>query len=529
MFLHEVRGWKRQFMMIFCGAATSFALSPFHFIIVGFLTFPILIIVLDGVAEISNLKRRIFIASMTCWSFGFGYFVFALWWLSHAMLIDPIAFAWAIPFAVLGLPAYLALYWALAGCLAMMFWYPNAARFLALGFAFGAGEWFRGTLLTGFPWASIGYTLMPTPLLMQSAAILGLYGINALAVLCYSLATVLFTDEKKLFSLSLLMVLIGAHIGFGVYRMHNLPNVENYKTAERWVRIVQPSIQQTNKMDVEDRQKTFEMHLDLSEAPIKKGSKKPDFIVWPETSVPYILDYVPAAKMRIADMLTNNQWAIVGSVRTDGRVNQTNKHYYNTIEVVNHHGQILASSDKVHLVPFGEYLPYQKLFDAIGLKAIADDVGGYSPADQRRSVTMPNDFTYLPMICYEIIFPDGMDYHGNKPQAILNVTNDAWFGMTPGPYQHLDQARLRAVELGLPLIRAANNGISAVVDPYGRIVQYLKQNEVDFVDSPIPDSIVPYWNNGPQSYHAFVIIFLLLVSNLLLRRTKTGNHLTNIR
>lgn len=526
-YITALRGWKRYGFLFCCGGVTAFALAPFYLFPICFLTFPFLVLFLDSCFKQATLKARIISAAITCWVFGFGYFVFALWWLSNALLVDSTDFAWAIPFAIFGLPAYLAIYWAIAGCLAGLLWKTGASRLFTLAWVIGLGEYLRGTLLTGFPWASIGYTLMPTPLLMQSDAFVGLYAMNALAVLLYAIPVVFFTSERKIPVLLFGVALFCAHVGFGMYRLHNVENIDAYKNSKNWVRLVQPSIKQNEKLDNDVRFAMFQAHINLSEKPADNTAHEADIIVWPETSVPYILDYVPEAKMRIAKMLKPMQWAIVGAVRADGSIEDSNKNYFNTIDVVDGAGNILAQSDKLHLVPFGEYLPYQNLFDLIGLKAIADMTGGYSAAQQRNTVTLPNGFIYLPMICYEVIFPNGMDYKGAPPQAILNVTNDAWFGATPGPYQHLHQARLRAVELGVPLIRAANNGISAVVDPYGRIIASLELNAIGILDAPVPQPIVSIWNTESRNLHALFIYCFILTLSIIRNGSKFRRSIDN--
>lgn len=196
-FLLSITGWKRQICVFLCGALTSFALPPFYLTPVSFLTFPVFVILLDAIYAIPNLKKRLLISALTCGNFGFGYFVCSLWWTSNALLIDPITYAWTIPFVVFGLPAYLALYWAFAGLIVGWLWTKRIARFFVLAFALGLAEWLRAILFTGFPWNALGYTAMPTPMLMQSDMIVGLYGMNILAVLVYSLPTVLFTNEKR--------------------------------------------------------------------------------------------------------------------------------------------------------------------------------------------------------------------------------------------------------------------------------------------------------------------------------------------
>ncbi|MFT4320337.1 apolipoprotein N-acyltransferase [Bartonella bacilliformis] len=511
-FLLSVTGWKRQICAFLCGGLTAFALPPFFLTPICFLTFPVFVVLLDAINTIQNKKIRFLTSALTCGNFGFGYFVFSLWWLSNALLIDPIAFAWVIPFAIFGLPACLALYWFFSGLLVSLLWTKGIARFFVLAFSAGLAEWLRATLFTGFPWNSIAYTAMPTPMLMQSNAIVGLYGMNILAVLSYSLPTVLLTNEKKCGALFLCFFLILIHSGFGFYRLNTAPNIADYQNSSYWVRIIQPSIQQSKKLNSATQTNIFETHLNLSRTSTNNKTPEPDFIVWPETSVPYILNEISAITKQIASVLKSQQSAIIGAVRTSSSNASIN--YFNTIQVIDSEGNISNTSDKLHLVPFGEYIPYQSLLNKIGLHAIANNIGGFSAATVRKTVTMLNGFSYLPLICYEVIFPNEMTFKGSPPQAIINVTNDAWFGVTPGPYQHFQQAQLRAVELGIPLIRAANNGISAVIDPYGRIISSLKLNVIGSLDSPIPSPIIPIWDNEFRIFSTFILFILMLLCRI---------------
>lgn len=520
LFLFSVTGWKRQMWVFFCGAFTSFALPPFYLTLLCFLTFPIFIILLDSIRAIQNNKKRFLTYALSCGVFGFSYFICSLWWLCNALFTDPVAFGWAVPFAILGPPLYLSLYWFFAGFIVGLLWTKGIARFFVLAFALGLAEWLRAFLFTGFPWNALGYTAMPTPMFMQSDAIVGLYGMNILAVLVYSLPTVLLTNEKKKAALSLCLSLILAHSGFGFYRLHTIPNIADDQKSDYWVRIVQPSIQQDIKLSNTTREAIFAAHMRLSATPVSGHNREPDFIVWPEASIPYLLYDNSTTTMRIASLLKPKQWAIIGAIRASNDSFNTQMQYFNTIAVINHKGNVLHTSDKLHLVPFGEYLPYQNLLEKIGLHTLADNIGGYSAANAREIVTMPNGFSYLPLICYEVIFPHEMTFKGSSPQAIINVTNDAWFGVTPGPYQHLQQAQLRAIELGIPLIRAANNGISAVIDSYGRIVVALQQNTIGIIDSPIPSPITPIGSNEYRIFSTFILFILMLLCRIGFGSTK---------
>ncbi|WP_161510266.1 apolipoprotein N-acyltransferase [Bartonella quintana] len=520
VFSLSVTGWKRQAVLFLCGGFSSFALPPFYLTPLCFLTFPVFIVLLDKISAIQNRKKCLLIYALSCGTFGFGYFICSLWWLSNALLTDPVAFGWAVPFAIFFPPLYLSLYWFFAGFIVGLLWTKGIARFFVLAFALGLAEWLRSILFTGFPWNALGYTIMPTPMFMQSDAILGLYGMNILAVLIYSLPTVLLTDEKKKSALVFCLSLILAHSGFGFYRLNSAPNITDYKKNSHWVRIIQPSIQQNTKLSNTTREAIFAAHMDLSVTSTADQNPEPDFIVWPEASIPYLLYDNSVITMHIASFLKPKQWAIIGAIRASNDPLHAQTQYFNTIAVINAKGDILNTSDKLHLVPFGEYLPYQNLFKKIGLYALADNIGGYSAASIRKTVMMPNGFSYLPLICYEAIFPNEMTFKGSPPQAIINVTNDAWFGITPGPYQHLQQAQLRAVELGIPLIRAANNGISAVIDSYGRIIVALQQNAVGVIDSPIPSPVIPIWNNEYRIFSTFILFILMLLYRIGFGSTK---------
>ncbi|WP_017196225.1 apolipoprotein N-acyltransferase [Bartonella birtlesii] len=520
VFLSSLTGWKRQAWIFLCGALTSFALPPFYLTPLCFLTFPIFIVLLDSIYTIQNNKKRFLTYALSCGIFGFSYFICSLWWLCNALLTDPVTFGWAVPFAILGPPLYLSLYWFFAGFIVGFLWTKGIARFFVLAFALGLAEWLRAILFTGFPWNALGYTAMPTPIFMQLDAIVGLYGMNILAVLVYSLPTVLLTDEKKKTALFLCLSLIVIHSSFGLYRLNTAASITDDQKNHYWVRIIQPSIQQNIKLNNTTREAIFEAHMHLSAIPTADHNREPDFIIWPEASVPYILNDSPAIAMHIASLLKPRQWAILGAIRANDDPLNEQTQYFNTIAVINNKGDILDTSDKLHLVPFGEYLPYQNLLEKIGLRALADTIGGYSAASVRKTVMMPNGFSYLPLICYEVIFPNEMTFKGSPPQAIINITNDAWFGVTPGPYQHLQQAQLRAVELGIPLIRAANNGISAVIDSYGRIIVALQQNAIGIIDSPVPSSITPIGSNEYRIFSTFILFILMLLCRISFGSTK---------
>lgn len=490
-------GWRRSLLAVLAGALTVLGQAPFGIFAVCFVTFPLLVWLLDGAIA---RPSRSWIATAwpafaTGWWFGFGYFVAGLWWIGNALFAEAGDYVWLWPFAVLAIPAFLAIFYGLAAVLARMMWSDGIGRIAALAFGFGVAEWLRSFAFTGFPWNAIGYAAMPVPMLMQSASAVGIVGMNALAVFVFSLPAVFAQGRWRAgFSAGLLVALLCAHAGYGYWR---LAGVEAPDPGAPLVRIVQPDIEQSEKWDAERRNEIFDTLLALTTEPNATG-EKPAIIVWPETSIPFILTESPDAVAAIAEALDSDQTLLAGAVRSaetgDGDGGST---YYNSILALNADGVIIDAADKEHLVPFGEYLPFKAIAERLGLKKIADADRGYSAAETRRTLSLPDGVVVLPSICYEAIFPYEMQADGDPATMIVNVTNDAWYGNTPGPYQHVHQARLRAVENGLPLVRAANNGISGIFDAYGRQLDALGYGVRGAVEArpgaPLPETIYRHY------------------------------------
>ncbi|WP_284728038.1 apolipoprotein N-acyltransferase [Sphingomonas psychrolutea] len=506
---------RRACLAFLAGALGAFGLPPFGFFAVFFVSFPILVWLLDGIAgnpdrsHTLGLRSAFFIG----WLFGFGYFTAGLWWIGNALLFEADQFAWALPLAVLGLPAVLALFYGLATMLARLFWSDGLSRIAALAAGFGLVEWLRSFVATGFPWNAIGYGAMPIPLMMQSAAPLGLFGVSTLAVLVFAMPALLGTRKGMVSGFALAGLLIVAHLGYGALKLVE-PLPAGGKTLT--VRLVQPAIDEARKLENSDRIEIFNHHLALSAQPVEPGKPEPDIIVWPETSIPFILTDYPDALARIADVLKDGQVLVTGAVRAEEQGAGQPPRYYNSIYVIDDKGQIISASDKVHLTPFGEYVPYEGVLRRIGFDNLISLPGGFSPAAQRTLLSLPSGMGFYPLICYEAIFPDEIQIP-SQANAIVNLTNDAWFGMTPGPYQHFLQARIRAVEAGLPLIRGANNGISALVDVRGRIISGLSLNAQGVVDATMDIIRVSKWNNSDRKLNFWLVMLVVVLAALISR------------
>lgn len=477
-------GVRRAAVAFLAGAFGVLALAPFEFSAALFVSFPVLVWLLDGASGEADAGPvgRLRPAFATGWWFGFGYFVAGLWWVGAALLVEADSFAWALPIAVLGLPAMLAVFYGLACAFARLFWSDGVGRIAALAVGFGLAEWLRSFVLTGFPWNAIGYGAMPIPLMMQSAHVAGLLAINLLAVFVFAAPALIATGRGVRLALSLALILVVADIGYGLIVLRQAPALDAPARDAPVFRIVQPSIDQSERMTNADAEQVFRTYLKLTSAPPKTGGGDPKFIVWPETAAPFILTENPDALQRIAKTLKPGQTLLTGAVRVEEGQPGDPPRYYNAIDVINDKGEIVAAADKVHLVPFGEYMPFAWLLRRLGVSPVAMP-GGFTAGTERRTLTLGSGVVALPLICYEIIFPGATDARGPAPDIILNVTNDAWYGRTTGPYQHLQQARLRAVELGLPLLRAANNGVSVAVDSYGRILAGIRLDGVGVIDA----------------------------------------------
>jgi apolipoprotein N-acyltransferase len=258
---------------------------------------------------------------------------------------------------------------------------------------------------------------------------------------------------------------------------------------------MQPNLQQDEKFNYSAKAVVMQKYLALSDrasGPQSTGVRDASILIWPESAFPFFLAREADALAQITQLLPPNAVLITGAVRAPDLPPGTRvMRAYNSIYVIDHDGSVLSIYDKLHLVPFGEFLPFQGWMEKLGFEQLTKVQGGFIPGTVRRTMAIPSAPPALPLICYEAIFPADLAARDDRPGWIVNLTNDGWFGISTGPYQHLQQARLRAVEQGLPVVRAANTGISAVIDPLGRIVAQLGLGVDGVLDSTLPAAIAP--------------------------------------
>jgi apolipoprotein N-acyltransferase len=503
-------GWRRMLIAVLSGAASVLAMAPFFAWPVLFLTLPVLVWLLDAGALGAPAvppqrwwRRPVARAATAGWCFGFGYFFAGLFWIGEAFLVEAGKFAVLMPFAVCLLPAALAMFWATAAAAAFLPWRPGLSRIIALAIALSAAEWLRGHVFTGLPWNVLGYALTwPLPL-MQAAALLGIYGLTFVAIVVLASPLVLWVDARegrigRAWQAWGALIAVAPLLVLAVWGYIRLAAPEPPANTTVMVRLVQPSVPQRQKWRPEYQQQIFREHLELSTrspAGAADGAAGIAFIVWPEAAMPFLPLREPEALAAIGRMLPDGAYLAAGALRVDETAESGGPprwRAYNSLMVFADSGQPISIYDKIHLVPFGEYLPFQPVLEAIGLEQLTRRRGGFSTgAVPRPLLSIPGLPPAGPLICYEAIFPGEIVQGVERPAFLLNVTNDGWFGNTIGPHQHLHQARVRAVEQGLPLLRAANNGISAVIDAKGRVPHRLDLDVKGVIDAALPAAIAP--------------------------------------
>jgi apolipoprotein N-acyltransferase len=522
--LRALRGWRRRVAAFLAGAASVLALAPFFFWPILWLTLPALVWLIDGAAERSAETdapwhaRAVAQAAEIGWWWGFGYFLAGLYWIGEAFLVEAEHFAFLMPLAVVLMPAGLALFTAAAAALAAP-WRTPVARVVALALSLSAAEWLRGHVLSGFPWNVLGYALTYPLVLMQSAAVLGIYGLTLVAVIVFALPPVLWREamapsarrggRAAALAVALVPLLVAGAFGYVRLALATGTTVPGVK-----IRIVQPSVPQREKWRPENQERIFDDHLSLS---VQDATGRVDglagvtHVVWPEAAMPFMPLDTPAALAAIGRLLPEGTVLVAGGLRAERAPPESPRvrNFFNSVLVFGKGGLLLTLYDKIDLVPFGEFLPLRSVLERVGLRQLAHVIGSFESGTPPRSLLrIPGLPATLPLICYEAIFPGALVQGAERPGLMINVTNDGWFGDTTGPRQHFHQARVRAVEEGVPLIRAANNGISAAFDGYGRVLGRLDLDQKGVIDVPLPVALAmpPYARFGDA---VFFTVWLL--------------------
>lgn len=494
-------GWSRRLVALLAGAAGALAQAPIGFFPAFAVSFPVAVWLLDGATPgPSRLSPRpLLSAAADGWWFGFGYFLAGLWWIGAAFLVETDEFLWAMPLGVLGLPAGLGLFMALGFALARLVWFTGVARLFSLAFGLGIAEWLRHFVLTGFPWNTFGQGFGSNIVTAQAASLIGADGLGLLAILIFASPATLAdegVDRPSTRPVAVAAVALATLVAFGITRLAltgglNPAPAEIESVPDVRLRLVQPNMSQREKIAQRDGiavlTRLFQLS-DRSTGPRSTGMADATHIIWPESPFPFLLASDPRALADIARLLPAKTGLITGAVRAETPAGQPRR-FYNALLAFGAGGRLVATYDKVHLVPFGEYLPLEGVLSGLGLRRFVHAPGSFAVGERRPLLAIPGLPPALPLICYEAIFPHEMVPPGERPGLILNITNDAWFGETFGPHQHFAQVRLRAIEFGLPVVRVANTGISGVIDPYGRVLAAIPVGVESISDVFLPKAL----------------------------------------
>jgi apolipoprotein N-acyltransferase len=514
----RLAGWRRFGFAALMGALAAGALPPID------LT-PLLIVSFTFLVWLADRRAGRGDAFLLGWSFGVGFFIAGLYWIGAALLVDIGSFWWLMPFAVMGIPAGLALFTGLALLAAneakIQFQLRGSARILAIATAWVAAEWLRGHVLTGFPWNLMGYAwsgaFPGSDAMLQVTSLVGIYGLSLITVTAAALPARLGDfDRGRRWAVVAAVILVAAPMAGGFVRLatakvNNVPGIT--------LRLVQPSIPETLKNDPEAAVDNLRRLMALS---TEKGHEPISAVIWPEAAAPPFLERNDTLRVDMAAAMPPHALLIVGDVRTDAPPAQPQQ-IWNGLVAIDRNGSVAATYDKAHLVPFGEYVP---LRDVLPIQKITPGTRDFAAGPGPRTLDLPGLPPVGPLICYEAIFPGGAVEPDNRPGWLLNVTNDSWYGVTSGPFQHFAIARVRAAEEGLPMIRVGNNGVSASIDPYGRVVKRLGLDAIGILDVPLPEALAPtpYARFHDAGFWLLLMVELAVVGGLSFLRVQPVNR-----
>jgi len=509
--------WQQALIALVAGGGVTLALPPLYVLLSLLIAFPVLIILLDGAARLRTVIGL-------GWFFGAGHMLSGLYWVGNALEIAgaPPQLAVLLPLSIAFFPALSGvLYWLTSRWLRRRGWLAqgDVVAISVMAVCWLAGEWLRGNMFTGFPWNLVGYSWAFSDTLSQGASVVGIYGLSFLTVLlAASPITLMGSSLRRPLSwvpVGLALVVLVSMAGFGWDRLATAGDTQFHDIR---LRIVQSNIEQKDKWAADLRMENFVRHLVLSE---KSGAKDVDLLIWPETAVPYYLDQDPGRTVMMGRIIKPGGVIVTGVPRREILPDRSRR-YYNSMLVIGSDGAVRDTFDKFHLVPFGEYVPFYGLLALLGIEKLVEGAGDFTPGSGPRLIELPGLPSMSPLICYEVIFPGEVLPEGPRPGFMLNLTNDAWYGKTSGPYQHLMIARFRAIEEGLPMLRAAGTGISAIIDPYGRVVRQLDLGKAGVVDGLLPVAISsPPLFAQVQGWSVLMLmvlaLFLILVGKVVAR------------
>ena len=503
-FFAGLTGWRRFLTAAVLGVFASYAMPPWGWLAAFAFAIILFMWLLNGAEKLLS-------AIGIGFCFGFGLFAWGLLWVNNALLLYAQSLAFlALPFTV-GIGIWGGIFIAIAAGVAYLL--PQGiSRILAFAAMWALMEWVRSWFLTGFPWNLTASVWEKSDATLQIISVIGPYGLGLLTITLFASWSLISKPNKKsAVFIGFFLILFTAISGFGEWRL-NQASDDTVKDVK--IRIVQPSVPQKLKWEKERAEKNLAAYLDLS----TKYLDGITHIIWGETASPYPLFQDAYTRMEIARKLPDDVVLITGVVRAEGN-KKDNLRLYNSAMVMTGKGSIAGGYDKSHLVPFGEYVPFRSL---LPWDKITPGQTDFSSGNGAETIVIPNAPPAGISICYEIIFPSAVVDKTNRPAWLINLTNDGWYGISSGPYQHFFAARMRAIEEGIPVIRAANSGISGVINAYGQVLGLLPLNAKQVLDAKIPaETIYPLYARYGNTISFILISFWLALSLILALRSKS--------
>jgi len=481
--LGATSGWRAYGLAAVLGAMAGLGFAPLNLV-------PAFALGISGLVWLAAEAPRPRKAFAVGWWWGLGHFAVNSYWIAESFLVDAARFGWMIPPVLGGLAAYLALYPALATLALRLVPRPLSVAGIAAFAAFWTiAEWLRGHVLTGYPWDLAAYIWSGSDALMQSAALWGSWGLSLVTVFALSLPALFVRMELRAARAAVIgmAVVLAALYGGGLWRLSNaVPTPAATDPASVTVRLVQPNIAQSLKLSSDTRPQQINTLMRLTlETP---GFEKVKAVIWPESAANYLLARETELRSILARAVPPGGILITGAPRGEPE-NGPLAEIWNSLAALDGDGKILGTADKFHLVPLGEYVPMREIFTFIN--KITPGSMNFTPGPGPRTLHLPTLPPLSPLICYEVIFPGAVTDPADRPGLLVNVTNDGWFGTSTGPSQHFASARFRSVEEGIPMLRAANTGISGVIDAYGRVETRSNLVVEAVIDAVVPPALAP--------------------------------------
>ena len=493
--------------LFFLGLLTSFCLPPYNYWIINFFTFSLLFIFL-----IKNNRKNT--KSFFCYGyiFGFGYFISNLYWIPISLAYDQ-NFDFLIPIALFLIPAFLSLFYAIAFLIFRLF-FKNTFAFiniLLFSLIIGLSEFVRGLILSGFPWNLFAYSFSKNIQIIQIISVIGIYAFNTILITIFSIPSILYLSKKKydLLGFSLIVILSISFFSYGHFKINNFKNLHS-KILNDEIKVLSTNIPIERFYSNLDEEEILIKLINLSNPTYKQNT----VFIWPEGIIPninlkslkYEYDYL------LKRQFSKNHKIILGI--NDDRFEGDKKSFYNSLSIIDNEANVIYKYYKNKLVPFGEFLPFKNILSKIGLKSLTNNYQPYSASSERELFQFESDenLKILPLICYEIIY-SGKLSENNDYNFIINISEDGWFGNSIGPYQHFAHSIFRSVEYGKYTLRSANNGISAIIDPSGGIIDILNVDTEGVISIKEFKNVdkTPFSTYGNKIYFFIILLYIFLI------------------